>query len=299
MGAALVTGLTAATGCRREPSAASPAPSPAWASGGTSAMRAKASYPDPFAGSARSPACKATCELTLGPCYSSQAEAREDISYGAQGLPMRLCLQVLDEACAPVAGALVDVWHVSPGGKYSGNDAEHEEVGFCTGDDPTYRDGLYFRGKQTTDAAGKVGFDTCFPGWYHGRTVHVHLTISVRGESFVTTQLCFDDALVDEIVATQPGYGGRGARDARNTSDGVFGARTYGDYLVTTARMSDGAMLASKTLQLRRSTSEPICQGGGDRPGGPRGPGGPGGPGRPHRPPPESSRPGIDRPVGL
>jgi protocatechuate 3,4-dioxygenase beta subunit len=288
MGAALVTGVTAATVTTACRPAATPAAT--WASGGTSAMRAKASYPDPFASAASSASslCKVTCELTEGPCYSSQAEAREDISYGQAGLPMRLCFRVLDESCAPVAGALVDVWHVSPAGKYSGNDAEHEDVGFCTGEDPAYSAKLYFRGKQTTDAAGKVAFDTCFPGWYHGRTVHVHLTISVKNERFVTTQVCFDDALVDDIVASHPDYGGRGTRDSRNTTDGVFDPKTYGDYLVTTARMSDGAMLASKTLQLRRSTQEPVCEGGGRRFGGPPGPP----PGfDPSRPPPIHRRP--------
>ena len=294
MGAALVAEVSVLSACRRASvssvSSAADAPGAGWASGGTRAMRAKASYPDPFvagSASAKSAACKMTCELTEGPCYSSQSEAREDISYGLAGLPMRLCLRVLDERCAPVAGALVDVWHVSPAGKYSGNDAEHEDVGFCTDDDPAYSSKLYFRGKQTTDAAGLVAFDTCFPGWYHGRTVHVHLTLSVGGQRSVTTQLCFDDALTDAIVTAHPDYtgGSRGPRDTHNGDDGVFDPRSYADYLVDTARMTDGAMLASKTILVRSSASLPLCGGGG--------PGGPRGPGRGRRPPPgfDPSRP--------
>ncbi len=302
MGAALVAEVSLLSACRpakvesvSSVTGAGGLPGTGWASGGTRAMRAKASYPDPFAvgpASARSVAGKMTCQLTEGPCYSSQSEAREELSDGLAGLPMRLCLRVLDERGAPVPGALVDVWHVSPAGKYSGNDAEHEDVGFCTDDDPAYSSKLYFRGKQTTDAAGLVGFDTCFPGWYHGRTVHVHLTLSVGGQRTVTTQLCFDDAMVDAILGAHPDYagGGRGPRDTHNTDDGVFDPKDYGDYLVTTARMSDGAMLASKTIVVRSSPSEALC--GDSGPGGPRGPGGPGGPGG-RRPPPgfDPSRP--------
>ena len=296
LSAAVAADLAFLTACRPAVTAsAGAAPTRAgWAVGGTAAMRARPSYPDPFAGVAPSSG-RVTCELTEGPCYSSQSEVRRDISYGADGLPMRLCFRVLEESGALVAGALVDVWHAAPAGKYSGNDAEHEEVGMCTGDDPAYGAKLYFRGKQTTDADGKVAFDSCFPGWYHGRTVHVHLTISVGGERFVTTQVCFDDALVDEIVTTHPDYFGRGPRDARNTTDGVFDPKAFGDYLLTTARMNDGAMLASKTVELRRSTEEPLCGGGGHS-------GGPGAFAGPHGPPPgvdPSRRPrhGPARPV--
>ena len=52
-------------------------------------------------------------------------------------------------------------------------------------------------------ASGVVYFDTCFPGWYSSRTIHVHMTISVGGSAYVTTQFGFDDTLDDSIVASQ------------------------------------------------------------------------------------------------
>ncbi len=250
----------------------------AWATGGTASMTAKATYPNPFACGAQS-TCTVTCELTQGPCYSAQSEVIQDISYGYDGLPLRLYFQVLDESCAPVANATIDVWHVSAVGKYSGDDAVNEDVAFCTGNDTAFTSKLYFRGKQTTDASGVLYFDTCYPGWYSSRTVHIHLTISIGGEAYVTTQLCFDDALDDSIIAAQPTYDTRGARDTTNTTDTVFSASDYGDYQFQTAQMSDGAMLAWKTIIVRKSTSESICGGsssGGD--GGMMGPGGDGGP---------------------
>jgi protocatechuate 3,4-dioxygenase beta subunit len=234
-----------------------------WASGGTASMTAKATYPNPFACSAPS-SCTMTCELTAGPCYSSQSVVIQDISYGYAGLPVRMYFQLLNEDCKPVANATIDVWHVSPVGKYSGDDSVNEDISFCTGNDSTFTSALYFRGKQTSDANGIVFFDTCYPGWYSSRTTHVHLTISVGGSAYVTTQLCFDDALDDSIVGAQPLYDTRGARDTKNTTDTVFSAGDYTDYLFETAKMSDGVMLAWKTIVLRNSTSEAICGGSGD-----------------------------------
>jgi protocatechuate 3,4-dioxygenase beta subunit len=244
----------------------------AWATGGTASMTAKASYPNPFASGAPS-TCALTCEMTQGPCYSSQSVEIQDISYGYDGLPTRMYFQVVDESCNPVAGAVIDVWHVSPVGKYSGDDAANEDVAFCTGNDSDFTSHLYFRGKQTTDAAGLAYFDSCFPGWYSSRTVHVHLTISIGGAAYVTTQLFFEDALDDEIIDTQPVYDTRGHRDTTNETDTVISASAVGDYLFQTEKMPDGAMLAWKTIVLRSSASETLCQ----APGGSGGTGGPDG----------------------
>jgi protocatechuate 3,4-dioxygenase beta subunit len=239
-----------------------------WATGGTAAMTAQASYPNPFG--ALPSACSVTCALTEGPCYSADSVELQDISYGRPGLPLRLYLRILDEACTPMAGAQVDVWHTSPEGIYSGNDAEHEDVAYCTGNDEDFETHLYFRGKQTTDDDGIAYFDTCFPGWYSGRTIHIHLTIRIGDEAYVTTQFAFDDALDDSIVASQPIYEARGERDTKNTSDGVFPAADIAEYTFETAKMSDGAMLAWKTIILRSSLDEAICSPSGSA-GGPMG----------------------------
>jgi protocatechuate 3,4-dioxygenase beta subunit len=229
--------------------------------------------------------------MTEGPCYDAKSEVIQDISYGYTGLPMRMYFQVLDESCNPVSGATIDVWHVSPVGKYSGDDSANEDVAYCTGSDPDFTSHLYFRGRQTTDATGVLFFDTCFPGWYSSRTVHIHLTVSVGGQSYVTTQLFFPDALDDEIIDTQPVYDARGARDTTNETDTVITAEALPDYLFQTEKMTDGAMLAWKTIVLRSSLSEASCavqgSGGMGGPGGPPGDGGfpPGDGGVPPAPP--------------
>jgi protocatechuate 3,4-dioxygenase beta subunit len=261
LGAAVVAGRVLG-GCSARGSA--PAASPLgdggvpWATGGTAGMTGKAAYPDPFQG-APATTCAMTCELTKGPCYSAQSVEIGDISYGYGGLPMRMLLRLVDESCRPIAGAVVDVWHVAPTGKYSGNDPTNENVAFCTGGDPDFTSHVYFRGKQTTGADGVAAFDTCFPGWYPGRTIHVHMTLSVGGQEYVTTQLGFDDALDDAIISTQPLYDTRGARDTTNASDGVF-APNHTDYVFEARQMPDGALLAWKTIVLRSALSESLCQ---------------------------------------
>lgn len=221
----------------------------AWATGGTASMTAKATYPSPFAASTVA-TCAATASLTEGPCYDAKAEAIQDISYGRDGLPMRMHFRVLDAACRPVANATVSIWHCSPTGIYSGDDAAHMNVGFCTGKDADYTSHLYFRGIQTTDANGIVLFDTCFPGWYSSRTIHVHFTVTTSSGATLTSQFVFDDTLDDEIVAGQPLYKARGKRDTTNTSDTVVSASSYRDHLLQTARMTDGAMLAWGTIAM-------------------------------------------------
>ena len=81
-----------------------------------------------------------------------------------------------------------------------------------------------------------------------------------------------------------------GARDTSNQNDGVISAAAVGDYLLSTQKMTDGAMLSWKTIVLLTSLSESLCAapGGTMSGGGPGGDGGPpgGGPGGDGGPPP-------------
>ncbi|AKT40290.1 protocatechuate 3,4-dioxygenase [Chondromyces crocatus] len=254
----------------------------AWATGGTASM--SDDYPDPFADGPGS-VCELMCAATLGPCYAATVD-RKDISEGEPGLPVRLAFLIVDETCTPIEGAALDIWHCSPGGIYSGDDS----IPFCNANDPDALAGRWFRGVQTSDASGRVDFDTCFPGWYSSRTIHIHFTVRINGVEFITSQLYFDDTLCDDIVATQPLYSDRGQRDTTNQTDTVVSPEDAPDYSFQVAQMPDGAMLAWKTLVLRSSTGEPLCAlSGGQPPGG--GGGGPPGPppgegGGPPGPPP-------------
>jgi hypothetical protein len=192
-----------------------------------------------------------TCALMLGPCYAETIE-RRDISEGYPGLPVRLALRVVDESCEPVEGASVDIWHTRNAGLYSGNDA----VDMCTFDDADAESHRYFRGVQTTGADGRVDFDTCYPGWYQGRAVHIHFTLSVGGQEYVTSQLFFPEDLTAQLFAEHADYKEFGQPDTSNSTDSIYA----GDgALLSTALQPDGALLAWKVLVIRSSLEETLC----------------------------------------
>lgn len=211
-----------------------------WASGGTASMTGN--YPDPFTAAAAT-ACTLVVTATEGPCTEAADQVRKDISEGYAGLPMRLALKVVDASCNPIAGAKVKIWHTQLSGSYSGNTPN---PGMCLKDQSDSAK-HYFRGAQTTDANGRVDFDSCFPGWYRGRAIHIHFTVSLNGQSY-TSQLVFEQALIDEIFTTHAEYKGYGLPDTPNATDNVVSRGDLASYTVATARMSDGAMLASKQL---------------------------------------------------
>ena len=91
----------------------------------------------------------------------------------------------------------------------------------------------FLRGYQMTDTSGTVQFTTIYPGWYPGRTVHIHFKIRTdlaaqRGFEF-TSQLYFDDAITDHVHAQAP-YATNGQRPLKNDRDYIF--RSGGDQLM-------------------------------------------------------------------
>ena len=150
----------------------------------------------------------------------NRSDIRSDPADGSmtEGAPLVLSLAISSVAagkCTPLAGAAVDLWHCDAGGRYS----DTRDPGF----DTTGR--KFLRGFQITDAAGNVRFTTIYPGWYAGRTVHIHFKVrggsgAKQGYEF-TSQLYFDDAFTDRVYARAP-YAKRGRRTVRNGGDGLF-----------------------------------------------------------------------------
>ena len=170
----------------------SPALGP-WATGGTAAMTDKATYPDPFTTGATS--CMIVAGTTDGPCTTATDLARVDVSEGWTGLPVRLAMRFVTAACAPIAGAIVKIWHTNIGGSYSG---VTPNPGMCL-KQPSYSTADFFRGVQTTDANGIVYFDTCFPGWYPGRAIHIHFQVASGATTYKISQLFFPENLTADI----------------------------------------------------------------------------------------------------
>jgi protocatechuate 3,4-dioxygenase beta subunit len=172
------------------------------------------------------PACVVRPEQTEGPFFVDERLNRSDIRSDPSdrsvkpGVPLRLAFNVMrveGTSCTPLAGALVDVWHCDAAGQYS-------DVVDRTADT---RGKQFLRGYQVTDARGAAEFRTIYPGWYQGRTVHIHFKIrtaagSARAYEF-TSQLYFDDAVTDQVHAQAP-YASKGRRTVRNAQDGIFRA---------------------------------------------------------------------------
>lgn len=162
------------------------------------------------------PSCRLLAEHDEGPYHRDVHPERGDITEDRVGVPLRLGLRFVADGGAPVSRALVDVWHADSGGRYSGFEPPASGV---VAPDETFQ-----RGAQRTDARGMCGFTTIYPGWYPGRTLHIHLAARVDDGRSVITQLFFPDAVSDEVLASGP-YAGRGARDTVNETDTIFAER--------------------------------------------------------------------------
>ena len=172
------------------------------------------------------PSCRLLVEQDEGPYSRDLDLERRDITEGREGVPLRVGLRLLSSDGGPLAGALVDVWHADREGQYSGFPAETSAPGET-----------FLRGSEQTDARGLCAFDTIYPGWYPGRTVHIHLIAQVGESRSVTTQLFFPEAATDAVLA-KPGYAARGERDTTNATDTIFA--NHGDETTLTLT-GDGA----------------------------------------------------------
>jgi protocatechuate 3,4-dioxygenase beta subunit len=174
------------------------------------------------------PGCIVRPEQTEGPYFVDEKLLRSDIrsdpSNGVvkPGVPLQLTFvvsQVAVNSCVPIVGAWVDIWHCDALGNYS-------DVQDTVGQ-------KFLRGYQITDTNGIAAFTTIYPGWYPGRTVHIHFKIrlaNATGQTYeFTSQLYFDDATSNLVYAQAP-YVSNGQRDIKNNADGIF--RNGGDQLL-------------------------------------------------------------------
>jgi protocatechuate 3,4-dioxygenase beta subunit len=177
------------------------------------------------AGRSGQPACVAKPELTEGPYFVDEKLNRSDIRgepIGGSltpGVPLALAFALSrldDKTCAPISDAMVDVWHGDALGVYS----DSRDPGF----DTTAK--KFLRGYQITDENGFARFTTIFPGWYRGRTVHIHFKIRTRSAANTayefTSQLFFDDAFSNGVFAEHAAYQRSSRRDTMNADDGIF-----------------------------------------------------------------------------
>jgi protocatechuate 3,4-dioxygenase beta subunit len=170
--------------------------------------------------------CSRTCRLLAeqeeGPYRRGEQPRRRDVTEGRPGSPLDLGLRLRGSNGAAAAGVDVEIWHCDADGRYSGFPPNDPAVAV----DPSpqraeYLPGeTFLRGRQTTDDAGDVEFRTIYPGWYPGRTVHIHLMVHTTGRSSIS-QLYFPEAVTAAVFARDP-YRRHGLPDTVHATDGIF-----------------------------------------------------------------------------
>lgn len=199
--------------------------------------------------------CVVRPQQTEGPYFVDELLNRSDIRSDPgtgevrPGVPLGLTFnvtRVADAGCNPLGGVVVDVWHCDHLGVYS----DVEDPGFDTVGQ------RFLRGYQVTDDDGVARFTTIFPGWYQGRTVHIHFKIRSAPETDpgfeFTSQLYFEDDLTDAIYALAP-YSEKGQRTLRNAGDGIYASG--GSQLTLDPTQVDDGYAASFDIALQLPTS--------------------------------------------
>ena len=180
--------------------------------------------------------CTIMPETTAGPFYFDPTLERADITEGLAGIPLRVRMQVVDASCAPIAGARVDIWHCDAEGAYSGY--PRQPGGRDT------RGETFMRGTQMADGDGVVEFSTIYPGWYPGRTPHIHFHAFPEARSMLTGQMFFPDEVSRQIYADVAPYNSRPVEGATfNERDGI--ARRAGQLAIAETTWMGGGFDAA------------------------------------------------------
>lgn len=185
-------------------------------------------------------ACEVSPTETAGPFpIKSPADlVRENIIGNRTGIPLMMVFTVenTNNDCSPIEGAIVDVWHCDAQGNYSEYDGQL---------DGNFTSETFLRGRQTTDASGNASFLSIYPGWYPGRTPHIHVEVrSSSGASLLITQVSFPENVSETVYATTD-Y--NGTADTNNSNDGIVSDANMAN--AVTGNTTDGYTL-TKTIKV-------------------------------------------------
>lgn len=162
-------------------------------------------------------------EQDEGPYHRDTQPVRRDIVEDREGVAVRLGIRLAhDDGATPLQHAAVEIWQCDALGRYSGFPPPvPSAVTAQSAPRVAYLpDQTFLRGRQTSDLAGMVEFRTIYPGWYPGRTVHIHVMVHV-GDLVLTSQLYFPNDVSDQVMVLPP-YAERPGRDTTNGTDTIF-----------------------------------------------------------------------------
>ncbi len=114
-----------------------------------------------------------TPSVIEGPYFKANSPLRTNlVTAGVTGVLLSLSGIVYDVDCVPVRNAKIDFWQCNRSGVY---------------DNTTFT----LRGHQYSTATGAYTLETVVPGYYTGRTVHIHVKVQAPGARILTSQLFF------------------------------------------------------------------------------------------------------------
>jgi protocatechuate 3,4-dioxygenase beta subunit len=189
-------------------------------------------------GSAQAASCTLTPEVTEGPYWVPNKLTRRDVRDGQAGTPLVLHLYVEDAStCKPITGADVEIWHANAAGVYSGVQGNTKH---------------WLRGHQRTNARGLATFTTIYPGWYPGRTPHIHVKVHVGGNVVHTGQLFMPDAVSAAVYRTGA-YAAHGQQDLRNSRDNIYAQAGAGKAVMTMRNRGSKGYVGTLAMGVKRS----------------------------------------------
>jgi protocatechuate 3,4-dioxygenase beta subunit len=215
------------------------------------------------------PACSLVPEQEEGPYYLDFLRVRKNLTEGRPGVPLQLRINVVDsKRCLPLENTALDIWHCDAVGLYSGFTANGggdfgrgrpprggpgpggfgRRGGPGLGRDPRDVDSSRFlRGVQFTNKQGVAEFETLYPGWYAGRTTHIHVKVHIGGtidsdrqtggHVSHTGQLFFPEDVTEGISKLDPYLQHRQVHRTLNTEDHIFLSQHGAESMVTLSRI--------------------------------------------------------------
>ncbi|TRX35406.1 dioxygenase family protein [Flavobacterium restrictum] len=143
-------------------------------------------------------ACSSTAAETAGPfpTITPSSLIKTNIVSDRTGVAFTINISIINinANCAPLEGAIVDIWHCDKDGYYS-------EYGGTSMQTVNYTTVHFLRGRQTTAANGLVSFTSIFPGWYTSRATHIHVHVyNAAGTSLLVTQIAFPEGSTSAVA---------------------------------------------------------------------------------------------------
>src|ERR1017187_10175739 len=232
------------------------------------------------------PSCTLIAEQEVGPYYIDDEKLRKDITEGKPGVPLKLRVALVDATrCTPLENVSLDVWHCDALGVYSGFTGNSRDGDMRGPGGGPERPGMpppdgrgpgrmgppparqtdatrFLRGLQLTDKQGIAEFTTLYPGWYHGRAIHIHLKVHVGGGASGARyagghvshigQLFFPEDVTEQVAKLAPYATRLNVHRTLQSEDHIFQTQHGSASTVSLTRLENGSnaggFLATVTL---------------------------------------------------